>query len=61
MFTKKSPIRIGKVYKKTVYREYTDSTFTKQKERGNSMGILGPVLRGQHGDIIHIFFKVSPD
>ena len=57
-FTNKTTSRIGKVYKKAVYREFTNSSFTEQKPRDNKMGILGPVLKGQLRDVIHIYFKV---
>ncbi len=41
--------RIGRVYKKAIYREYTDSTFTTLKPRPPAwehLGMLGPLLRG---------------
>ncbi|XP_065054474.1 hephaestin-like protein isoform X2 [Rhopilema esculentum] len=56
-FTKKSPNRIGKIYDKAVYREYTDRSFTKQKPRDESFGLLGPVLKGEQGDVLIIVFK----
>ncbi|XP_067853043.1 coagulation factor V isoform X2 [Heptranchias perlo] len=59
-YLEKGPDRIGKVYKKAVYVEYTDSTFTVVKhkpESGSSKGILGPVLRGEIGDRFKIIFK----
>lgn len=52
--------RIGRVYKKAVYREYTDATFSRPVERSPDdryLGILGPVLRGEVGDTIKVFFK----
>ena len=33
MITESGPDRIGKVYQKALYREYTDSTFTSLKPR----------------------------
>uniref|UniRef100_UPI00398EE7CA coagulation factor V n=1 Tax=Pristiophorus japonicus TaxID=55135 RepID=UPI00398EE7CA len=59
-YLEKGPDRIGKEYKKAVYVEYTDSTFTIVKhkpESGSSKGILGPVLRGEVGDRFKIIFK----
>uniref|UniRef100_A0A8C6X341 Plastocyanin-like domain-containing protein n=1 Tax=Naja naja TaxID=35670 RepID=A0A8C6X341_NAJNA len=50
---------IGKKYKKAVFRQYKDSSFTKPtyaiwpKERG----ILGPVIRAEVRDTISIVFK----
>jgi len=52
--------RIGKVYQKAIYREYTDETFTSLKPRApewQHAGILGPVLRGEVGDTIRVIFK----
>lgn len=52
--------RIGKVYLKAVYREYTNADFTTLKPRPPAwehMGILGPVLRGEVGDTLKVVFK----
>jgi FtsP/CotA-like multicopper oxidase with cupredoxin domain len=59
-FTESGPHRIGRVYKKAVYREYTDATFTTLKPRPPQeayLGILGPILRGAVGDTIKVVFK----
>jgi FtsP/CotA-like multicopper oxidase with cupredoxin domain len=51
---------IGKVYRKAIYREYTDATFTHLKPRPPSdayLGIMGPILRAEVGDTIKIVFK----
>lgn len=59
-FTQSGPHRIGHVYKKAVYREYTDASFTKLKSRGPDdqyLGILGPILRGAVGDTIKVVFR----
>ncbi|KAL4631181.1 coagulation factor VIII-like [Arapaima gigas] len=47
--------RIGKVYKKAAYLEYTDETFTVQKTPGENL--MGPVLRGEVEDKLKIVFK----
>jgi FtsP/CotA-like multicopper oxidase with cupredoxin domain len=52
--------RIGKVYVKALYREYTDSTFTTLKPRPSEwrhLGTLGPVIRAEVGDSIVVHFK----
>ncbi|XP_068135334.1 ceruloplasmin-like [Hyperolius riggenbachi] len=52
--------RIGGTYKKVVYREFTDSTFTKEKPRPREqehLGILGPLIMAQIGDTVKITFK----
>ncbi|KAG2463685.1 HEPH protein, partial [Polypterus senegalus] len=51
---------IGSKYQKVVYREYIDGTFTQRKARGQSeehLGILGPLIRAEVGDVILIIFK----
>jgi len=60
VFTEQGPHRIGTVYRKAVYREYTDETFTKLKPRApewEHAGILGPILRAEVGDAIRVTFK----
>ncbi|XP_075124940.1 ceruloplasmin-like [Leptodactylus fuscus] len=59
-FFEQSENRIGGSYKKAVYIEYTDSTFTKKKERSKKeehLGILGPVILAKVGDTIKVTFK----
>ncbi|XP_023578498.1 ceruloplasmin [Octodon degus] len=59
VFFEQGPTRIGGSYKKLVYREYTDASFTKRKERGpddEHLGILGPVIWGEVGDTIKVTF-----
>ncbi len=56
-FVKSGPHRIGKVYRKAVYREYTDGAFTHLKPRPSEeahTGILGPSLRAEVGDTIRV-------
>eukprot|EP00808_Paulinella_micropora_P000923 g76860.t1 len=53
-------VRIGPVYRKARYVEYTDATFTVKKDRGvewEHLGLVGPVLRAQVGDMIQVTFK----
>jgi FtsP/CotA-like multicopper oxidase with cupredoxin domain len=60
VFTERGPHRIGTTYRKALYREYTDATFSKLKPRTaewEHLGLLGPVLRAEVGDIIHVVFK----
>jgi hypothetical protein len=60
IFIENGPSQIGKIYKKAVYREYTDASFTKLKLRGpewQHLGIVGPLLRGETGDTLKIVFK----
>lgn len=57
---KNGPDRIGRVYLKALYREYTDSTFTELKPRPpewEHLGFLGPLVRAQVGDTIRVVFR----
>lgn len=59
-FTESGPHQIGRVYKKAIYREYSDDTFTVLKQRTAEdayLGLLGPVLRAEVGDTIKVIFK----
>jgi manganese oxidase len=47
-------------YVKAVYREYTDGTFTTLKPRPaewEHLGILGPLIRAEVGDVVKVVFK----
>jgi FtsP/CotA-like multicopper oxidase with cupredoxin domain len=60
VFTERGPHRIGTVYRKALYHEYTDDTFTRLRPRPpewEHTGILGPILRAEVGDTIRILFK----
>jgi len=60
IFTERGPHRIGTVYRKAIYREYTDDTFSHLKPRApewEHAGILGPILRAEVGDTIKVLFK----
>eukprot|EP00457_Paulinella_chromatophora_P000228 gb/GEZN01000228.1/.p1 GENE.gb/GEZN01000228.1/~~gb/GEZN01000228.1/.p1 ORF type:complete len:1671 (-),score=192.82 gb/GEZN01000228.1/:468-5264(-) len=52
--------RIGSIYKKAHYVEYTDATYTTPKTRPAEwvhLGLLGPLLRAQVGDVLRVHFK----
>jgi manganese oxidase len=51
---------IGSVYRKAVYREYTDATFTRLKVRPADqryLGFLGPIIHAEVGDAIRVVFR----
>jgi manganese oxidase len=59
-YTQSGPNRIGHVYRKAIYREYTDGTFATRKPRSpqdDYLGLLGPILRAEVGDTIKVVFK----
>jgi len=60
VFSERGAHRIGSTYRKALYREYTDETFTKLKPRvpeWEHLGMLGPVLRAEVGETIRVVFK----
>ncbi len=60
VFIERGPDRIGRIYRKAVYREYTDATFTTRKPiepQWQHLGILGPVIRAEVGDTIRVVFR----
>ena len=60
IFVENDAGHIGRIFKKAVYREYTDASFTVLKTHGPEwahLGIVGPVLRGEAGDTLKIVFK----
>ena len=64
IFTEPDEGRIGRVYLKALYREYTDQSFATLKPvapEWEHLGILGPVIRGQVGDTIEVVFRNKAD
>jgi FtsP/CotA-like multicopper oxidase with cupredoxin domain len=50
----------GRKEMKALYREYTDSSFTRLKPRTpewEHLGFLGPLIRGEVGDTINVVFR----
>jgi FtsP/CotA-like multicopper oxidase with cupredoxin domain len=59
-FTQPGPHQIGSINKKTIYRQYTDATFTKLKPRAPEdayLGLVGPILYAEVGDTIKVVFR----
>jgi len=60
VFVQQGPDRIGRVYLKALYREYTSAAFTTLKPRPaewEHLGTLGPLIRAEVGDTIQVVFK----
>jgi FtsP/CotA-like multicopper oxidase with cupredoxin domain len=60
VFVQRGPERIGHVYRKAVYREYTDASLRHLKPvppQWRHLGLLGPILRASVGDTIRVVFK----
>jgi manganese oxidase len=54
------PVPKSNTYLKAVYHEYTDDTFTSLKPRPpewEHLGILGPLIRAEVGDVVKVVFK----
>ncbi|XP_053179120.1 ceruloplasmin [Scomber japonicus] len=56
VFLKKGPQRIGSIYKKAVYKQYSDATYRTEVMKPDWLGYLGPLLMAEEGDtmIIHL-------
>ncbi len=60
VYMQRGPHRIGRVYRKAIYREYTDRSFTTLKVRPPGeryLGILGPIIHAEVGDTIKVVFR----
>uniref|UniRef100_A0AC11ETK9 Uncharacterized protein n=1 Tax=Ovis aries TaxID=9940 RepID=A0AC11ETK9_SHEEP len=55
-YFEQGPTRIGGTYKKLVYFEYTDASFQTQKAKATHLGLLGPVIKAEVGQIIQVTF-----
>jgi len=59
IWTEHNKNRIGTVYRKALFREYTDDTFATEKKRApewEHLGIMGPLIRAEVGDTIVVHF-----
>lgn len=57
MFTKNDPKnRIGRTYRKVVYRECEDNLCSSLKPHPKYLGVLGPIIRAEVGDKIVVNF-----
>ena len=58
VFVEPGPSRIGSIYHKIRYIEYTNGDFSEKKAVSDpSLGILGPVIRAEVGDTIEFVLK----
>ncbi|XP_029796663.1 ceruloplasmin-like [Suricata suricatta] len=53
----RGPNRIGSVYKKALYFQYTDDTFQTIVEKPSWLGFLGPIIKAETGDFIYVHVK----
>ncbi|WP_309649175.1 multicopper oxidase domain-containing protein, partial [Nocardioides sp.] len=68
VFVQNGPTRIGHVYRKSLYRGYTDASFTQRiapptscpagtRPCDDTLGMMGPVIRAVVGDTIKVVFR----
>ncbi|KAG2453409.1 hypothetical protein HYH02_001632 [Chlamydomonas schloesseri] len=53
----KSSASIGSKYRKAVYREYTDESFTVRKPGPDYTGLVGPLVVAEVGDRLEVHFR----
>lgn len=57
VFATRGKHTVGRVYKKVLFREFEDRSFTTEKPHPPYLGFLGPILKGEVGDTIVVHFK----
>ncbi|XP_068571995.1 ferroxidase HEPHL1 [Cebidichthys violaceus] len=57
VFLKRGPHRIGSVYKKAMFRQYTDATYSRLVPQPAWLGFLGPILRAEVDEVIVVHLK----
>lgn len=59
VYLKRGPQRIGSIYKKAVYKEYTDATYRTEKVKPDWLGYLGPEIQAEEGDTVVVLLRNS--
>ncbi|XP_066442974.1 ferroxidase HEPHL1 isoform X2 [Eleutherodactylus coqui] len=49
--------RIGRVYKKAIYRQFTDERYTEEVSKPAWLGLLGPIIKAEVEDTIIVHLK----
>lgn len=57
VYLSRGKIRIGSVYKKALYRQYTDESYSQEIVKPAWLGFLGPIIRAEVGDVIEVHMK----
>lgn len=57
VFLQRGPQRIGSVYKKAVYKQYSDATYRTEVPKAEWLGYLGPLLMAEQGDTVLIHLR----
>ncbi|KAI9316873.1 Cupredoxin [Dichotomocladium elegans] len=53
-YTDNNATRIGKVYRKAMFRQYRDPQFERMTSRDPFMGFIGPIIRAESNDRIYV-------
>lgn len=56
-FLEQGPHRIGSQYKKAVYKQFRDASYSEEVPKPAWLGFLGPVLKAEVGDVIVVHLK----
>ncbi|XP_023578659.1 ceruloplasmin-like [Octodon degus] len=56
-YLENGPDRIGRTYKKVLYHQYMDGTFSVTIEKPDWLGLLGPIIKAEIGDEVYIHLK----
>ncbi|KAI5629257.1 hephaestin-like protein 1 isoform X1, partial [Silurus asotus] len=56
-FLLQGPHRIGHIYKKAIFRQYTDATYTQEIPKPSWLGYLGPIIRAEVDDVVMVHLK----
>ncbi|XP_061484804.1 ferroxidase HEPHL1 isoform X2 [Rhineura floridana] len=56
VYVKRGANRIGRIYKKAIYKQFTDETYSQEITKPSWLGFLGPVLIAEENDtfIVHL-------
>ncbi len=60
VFTRRGRGRVGSVYRKSLFRAYTDASFRRRvpvPARWRHLGFLGPAIHAEVGDTIRVVFR----
>ncbi|XP_077197573.1 ferroxidase HEPHL1 isoform X2 [Paroedura picta] len=57
VYVKRGADRIGRVYKKAIFKQFTDETFSQEIAKPSWLGFLGPVLRAEERDTFVVHMK----
>lgn len=57
IYLQNGPNRIGRLYKKAIYFQYTDASFKTTVGKPVWLGFLGPIIKAETGDKVFVHLK----